>query len=105
MCRVTIYMPSFLQSHSLLLIHSLPTTRSSPLFLLPPYASSPHLFLLLPFPSTPHSYNQILECVAVNLTLVYALLAYSGIKKKDFSNVYVRIFLEHSKRLISDLQQ
>ena len=25
----------------------------------------------------------------MNLTLVYALLAYSGIKKKDFSNVYV----------------
>ena len=34
-------------------------------------------------------YLQILECVAVNLTLVYALLAYSEIKQKDFSSVYV----------------
>ena len=32
---------------------------------------------------------QILECVAVNLTLIYALLAYSAIKQKDFSTVYV----------------
>ena len=32
---------------------------------------------------------QILECVAVNLTLIYALLAHSAIKQKDFSTVYV----------------
>ena len=32
---------------------------------------------------------QILQCVAVNLILVYALLAYSGIKKKDFANILV----------------
>ena len=77
----------------------------------PPVALSPappltpnSLFLSLPllspfpFPSsppTPHSHNQILECVAVNLTLVYALLAYSGIKKKDFSNVYVHTEAHH----------
>ena len=32
---------------------------------------------------------QILQCVAVNITLVYALLAYSGIKKKDLVNILV----------------
>lgn len=30
----------------------------------------------------------ILECVTINLTCVYALLTYSTIKRKDFSNVY-----------------
>ena len=32
---------------------------------------------------------QILECVAINLTLIYAMLAYSSIKQRDFSTVYV----------------
>ena len=32
---------------------------------------------------------QILECVTINLALVYALLAYVAIKQKDFSTVYV----------------
>ena len=35
------------------------------------------------------SLSQILQCVAMNLTLLYALLAYSSIKQKDFSGVYV----------------
>ncbi len=43
---------------------------------------------------------QILECVAVNLTILYALLAYSNIKQKDFNNVYVRaspsLYCKHS---------
>ena len=34
---------------------------------------------------------QIMECVVVNLTIVYALLAYSSIKQKDFNNVYVSV--------------
>ena len=33
---------------------------------------------------------QILQCVTVNLTLVYALLAYARIKKQDFTNILVR---------------
>ncbi len=41
-------------------------------------------FVLIPY------HMQILECVAVNLTILYALLAYSNIKQKDFNNVYVR---------------
>ena len=32
---------------------------------------------------------QIMECITVNMTCVYAMLAYSSIKQKDFSNVYV----------------
>ena len=33
---------------------------------------------------------QILQCVAMNLTLIYALLAYSSIKQRDFTRgVYV----------------
>ena len=32
---------------------------------------------------------QILQCVAMNVTLIYALLAYSSIKQRDFSGVYV----------------
>ena len=34
-----------------------------------------------------------MECVVVNLTLVYALLAYSNIKQKDFNNVYVSVWI------------
>ena len=33
--------------------------------------------------------SQILQCVTMNLTLLYALLAYSSIKQRDFSGVYV----------------
>ena len=33
--------------------------------------------------------TQILQCVAMNVTLLYSLLAYSSIKQKDFSGVYV----------------
>ncbi|CAI8022378.1 hypothetical protein GBAR_LOCUS13152 [Geodia barretti] len=31
----------------------------------------------------------ILQCVAMNVTLIYALLAYSSIKQRDFSGVYM----------------
>ena len=34
---------------------------------------------------------QIVECVTVNLTCVYALMAYSSVKQKDFSNIYVSV--------------
>ena len=40
---------------------------------------------------------QILQCVTMNLTLLYALLAYSSIKQRDFSGVYV------SPNVLSDL--
>jgi len=32
----------------------------------------------------------ILECVTVNLTLVYALLAHSSLKQKNFGGILVR---------------
>ena len=32
---------------------------------------------------------QILECVTINLTLVYAALAYANIKKTDVGNILV----------------
>ena len=35
--------------------------------------------------------SQILECVAINVTLVYALLAYANIKQKDLGNILVCI--------------
>jgi hypothetical protein len=31
----------------------------------------------------------ILQCIAMNVTLIYALLAYSSIKQRDFSGVYM----------------
>ena len=33
--------------------------------------------------------KKILECVAVNLTLVYALLAYHGVNNKNLGNIVV----------------
>ena len=33
--------------------------------------------------------SQILQCVAMNLTLIYSLLAYSSIRQRDFSGLYV----------------
>ena len=32
---------------------------------------------------------QVFQCVAMNVTLIYSLLAYSSIKQRDFSGVYV----------------
>lgn len=43
----------------------------------------------LPFHLSPPLLSQILECVTVNLTLLYALLAYSSLKQRDFRGVYV----------------
>ena len=36
-----------------------------------------------------HFLRQILQCVAMNVTLIYALLVYSSIKQKDNRGVYV----------------
>ena len=35
---------------------------------------------------------KILQCVAMNVTLIYAFLAYSSIKQRDFSGVYVSCY-------------
>ena len=35
--------------------------------------------------------KQILQCVAMNVTLIYSLLAYSSIKQRHFSGVYVSL--------------
>ena len=34
---------------------------------------------------------QVLQCVAMNVTLIYSLLAYSSIRQRDFSGVYVSL--------------
>ena len=38
-----------------------------------------------------YEHMQILQCVAMNVTLIYSLLAYSSIKQRDFSGVYVSL--------------
>lgn len=45
------------------------------------YTIIPHAYMVIPL--------QILECITVNLTLVYALLAYSSIHQKDFNTLLV----------------
>ena len=53
-----------------------------------------HTYKFITF-TTCHSI-QTLQCVAMNVTLIYALLAYSSIKQRDFSGVYVGHFHAHN---------
>ena len=47
------------------------------------------------------SHYQIMQCVSVNLTVVYALIAYGLIKRQDFSSVLVRPAI-HSVWLVAN---
>ena len=50
-----------------------------------------------------HTHAQIMECVCVNLTVVYALVAYSDLKKREISDVLVSSQTQHTTNTHSTL--